>query len=145
VKADGSKVEVWCGNYPLRRDDGFFVNAVRTGRLADEKARGRDTPADRFAAEIGALREEAPPEGRVLVEEIEHRWRFPDALPTLYVLTCEMTAKDGSILVLGSKRSRHHGCLDEGREGETFLGAATLSVCVRGSSIAYRSRKTHWR
>lgn len=97
-RANESTVAVWCGDYPLRRDDAFFVNAVRTGRLADEKARGKNVSVDRFDAAIEALRIEAPREGRVLVDEIEHRWRYPDAPPTLYVLTCEMAAEDGSIL-----------------------------------------------
>jgi hypothetical protein len=40
-----------------------------------------------------------PVEGRVLLDQLEHRWRRPDCPPSLYVVTCTLRAPRHGALV----------------------------------------------
>jgi hypothetical protein len=102
---DSRDVTVWEGSYPLARDDPFFDKARRAGqKYVDEKVRGRLNLADGYLEAMAELRESAPPEGAVLVDELEHRWSNPDALATLYVLSMEVCVRDDEVLIVGDQK-----------------------------------------
>lgn len=95
----------WSGSYRIVRDDPFFARAVRVGqKYVDEKARGRLRSLDGFLEEMAALRETAPADGAVLLDEMEYRWSHPEAPPTLYVLTMEVSVKGNAVLIAGDKK-----------------------------------------
>lgn len=98
-------VTVWGGSYRFVREDPFFARAVWVGqKYVDEKARGRLRSEGGFLEQMAALREAAPPNGGVLLDEMEHRWSHPEAPPTLYVLTMEVSVLGNAVLVADGKR-----------------------------------------
>jgi hypothetical protein len=98
------QVTVWCGNYRFAREDPFLARAVKTGRTyVDPYVRGSPVSAEHFRAEMQALRKMAPADGRVLLDELEHRWANHQAPPALYVLTCEVCVPDRCELVAGEE------------------------------------------
>jgi hypothetical protein len=83
-----SHVRAWHGRLPLRREP-FFDRLVHVGRkYPDSRGRGRQSPVSEFTNEIVGLREAAPSGAQVLIDELVHRWVFPTAPPSLYVLEC---------------------------------------------------------
>jgi hypothetical protein len=89
----GNSVTVWYGRLPLRDADRWFRRLVLIGqRYPDEHARfldGKrdvDVSLDAFLNEVRGLREIVPSEASVLIDELEHRWRFPEA-PSLYAIS----------------------------------------------------------
>lgn len=100
----GDYVKLWTGRFTLSLDDAFFIEAARTGRtFVDNHARGKPTSEAAFSESLAALRHEAPTEGQVLLDELEHRWSYPDAPPALYLLTCEARAHDGFTFMAGDR------------------------------------------
>ena len=96
--AGDGMVQVWCGDYGFARDESFFPAAARLG---DRYGREPDKrpPEAKFRGELERLREIAPDGGRALLDQIEHRWMYPDCPPALYVLTCTLQAPQEAALV----------------------------------------------
>jgi hypothetical protein len=95
----GGDLTVWHGEYAFGQDDSFFPEAADLARkYADREPGKRPTNAD-FRKALDALRETAPKDGHVLLDQIEHRWLHPDCPPALYVLTLTLSAPEGGALV----------------------------------------------
>jgi len=92
-------VTVWCGNYRFGRDDFFLPWAATVARKYVDKKPEQRPPEARFREELERLRGIAPADGRVLLDQLTHRWRHPDCPPSLYVVTCTLRAPDGWTLV----------------------------------------------
>jgi len=90
---------VWHGDYAFGQDGVFFPAAVRLARKYADKEPNQRPPEAEFRKALVALRETAPQEGNVLLDQIEHRWRHPDCPPALYVLTLTLSAPRGGALV----------------------------------------------
>lgn len=98
-------INVWSGSYALSRDDPFLDRARRVGqKYVDEKARGRLSSEVGFHEQMAELREAAPPDGHVLLDEMEHRWAYPHAPPSLYVLTMKVSVAANAVLLAGDEK-----------------------------------------
>jgi hypothetical protein len=124
-RGDEQSVRVWCGNYRFARHDPVFKRAVKVGQtFVDENARGKPVSAEGFRAEMGELRKLAPADGHVLLEELEHRWAYPQAPPSLYVVTSEVGVPHRFALVAGAE--------ELGQEAHsTKVGRARRSLAPR--------------
>ncbi len=97
-RGDGP-VTVWCGNYRFGRDDSFFPRFVKVARKYADKEPDQRPEEARFRKAMESLRGDAPTDGQVLLDQLDHRWRHPDCPACLYVLTCTLCAPDHGALV----------------------------------------------
>ena len=88
----GTRTTVWCGAYAFGSDDSFLPQAARLGRKYVDKRPDQRPPEVSFREEFERLRTGAPADGQVLLDQLEHRWRHPDCLPALYLITCTLEA-----------------------------------------------------
>ena len=95
------QLRVWFGEYAFGQDDSFFPRAVLLARKYADKEPDQRPPEAEFRKAIDALRETAPQESTVLLDQIEDRWLHPDCPPALYVLGVKLTAPGGGALVDG--------------------------------------------
>lgn len=95
---------VWCGTYGFGRDDHFFPAAVAAARRYADKEPDRRPPEGRYREELARLRSIAPPEGQVLLDQLDQRWEDPNCPPALYVVTLTLRAPDGACLFDGTDR-----------------------------------------
>jgi hypothetical protein len=118
-------VTIWGGSYRFVREDPFFARLVWVGqKYVDEKARGRLRSESGFLDEMAALRKAAPPNGAVLLDEMEHRWSHPEAPPTLYVLTMEVCPLGSAVLIADGRKL--------GQRAQSIkVGKATRSLAPR--------------
>lgn len=123
-RRDEQPVRVWCGTYRFAHDP-FFTRAVKAGQIyVDANARGKQVSAERFRAEMNELRKIAPADGQVLLDELEHRWAYPQAPPALYVVTCDVCVPQRFALVAGDE--------ELGQEAlSTKVGQASRSLAPR--------------
>lgn len=98
-------IAVWCGDYRYGGEDFFFRQAVAAGRKYVDKTPEQRPPERPFREELERLRSIAPAEGSVLLDQLEHRWRHPDCPPSLYVVTCTLSAPEGGAMVAGAAES----------------------------------------
>ena len=96
--ADGM-VQMWCGDYGFARDESFFPAAVRLANRHAGREPDKRPPETEFRRELERLQAIAPDGGRALLDQIEHRWTYPDCPPALYVLTCTLQAPPEAALV----------------------------------------------
>lgn len=99
-------ITVWCGNYGFRCDDPFFTGVVKAGRDYADKEPEQRPPEKTFRKELERLRTRAPDDALVLLDQLEHRWKYPACPPALYVLTCTLLAPDGGSVVDEDGRRR---------------------------------------
>jgi hypothetical protein len=138
-----SPVIVWCGNYRFGRDDSFFPSVVTVARKYADKEPGVRPPAVHFHEALERLRDIAPPDGHVLIDQLEHRWDHPSCPPALYVLACTLRAPDQGALVAGSGRSvRRLACTKVGEAQRTVAAriAAYKKEVLGGVPIVERSQ-----
>jgi hypothetical protein len=101
MRSRDGHLTVWSGDYAFGLDDVFFPRAVLLARKYSDREPDRRPPEDEFRNALDVLRERAPEEGQVLLDQIDHRWRHPDCPPALYVLTLTLSAPPGGALVAG--------------------------------------------
>jgi hypothetical protein len=99
IRRGDAPIAVWSGSYRFGDDDSFFPAVVKFAREYADKKLERRPPEARFLEELESLRSIAPLAGQVLLDQIEHRWRHPLCLPSLYVLTCTLRAPARGSLV----------------------------------------------
>ena len=93
------QVTVWRGDYAFGRDDSAFREVVRAARKYADRDPDRRPEEGRFREELERLRRVVPADGRVLLDQLEHRWAHPDCPPCLYVLTCTLRAPERGTLL----------------------------------------------
>jgi hypothetical protein len=92
-------ITVWCGNYAFGRDDSVFPKIVNAARKYADKQPDQRPDEARFREEMERLRGVVTTDGQVLLDQLEHRWRHPDCMACLYVLTCRLRAPKDWALV----------------------------------------------
>ncbi len=118
---------VWRGRLPITRRDPFFRGALDIGRsYVDGHARGKPVDAAAYLEEINALRATAPTGSEALLDELEHRWSYPDAPPGLYVLTFDLSVDEGFFVAGEENLGRRVSSTKVGRAKRSLVGRLAL-------------------
>jgi hypothetical protein len=96
---DDAPITVWCGSHRFGSDDSFFRSVITVARKYADKEPNERPSEVRFYEALEGLRDVAPADGHVLLDQVEHRWRHPHCPPSLYVLALTLCAPDGGGLV----------------------------------------------
>jgi hypothetical protein len=99
VKSRVAPITVWCGDYRFGEDNSFFPSVVKIARKYVDKELRTAATEVHFREALEALRRIAPFDGKILLDQLEHRWKHPDCPPSLYVLTCTLCAPDRGALL----------------------------------------------
>jgi len=148
-------VTVWSGSYQFGRDDFFLHRAVTVARKYVDKRPEKRPPEARFREALEGLRGIAPAEGLGLIDQLAHRWTYPDCPPCLYVLTCTLRAPDqGTLLDDADRPTQELVCTKVGQAKHTVAarlpsyktdvlggvsvvdGTPTLRVLIYGNGSA---------
>ena len=93
---------VWRGSYRFGRSDSFFNRVVTFAKQSANREPEKRPPEADFLAELEGFRAIAPVNGRVLLDQIEYRWRHPDCSDALYAITCTLLAPPHRALIAES-------------------------------------------
>jgi hypothetical protein len=122
-----SALTVWSGAYRFAMEDPFFRRASWVGqRYVDRKGKDAVVSESSFRSEMDELRETAPHDAEVLLEDLEHRWLTPQAPPTLYVLDCALVTESSCVFQADGRRlGRRVTCTKVGEALRSLAGRLT--------------------
>ena len=136
------QVTVWRGDYAFGRDDSAFREVVRAARKYADRDPDRRPEEGRFREELERLRRVVPADGRVLLDQLEHRWAHPDCPPCLYVLTCTLRAPErGTLLDDHGQPIPELLCTKVGRAKRTLAARIDAYMDLLGESASWRPRR----